>query len=60
MATWLRGWAVERAGQVVERRANRLLISLTLTNGTSPTGLCNHVDVGGVPMTHGLRSESFT
>jgi len=49
MGIWLGSWAGDHAGAVEGRQPNRLLISLTHTDGTFPPGLFKKGDLGGVP-----------
>lgn len=49
MGIWLGSWAGDHAGKVEGRQTNRLLVSLTHTDGTFPPGLFKKGDLGGTP-----------
>lgn len=49
MAIWLGSWAGDHAGKVEGRQHNRLLISLTHSDGTFPSGIFQKGDLNGVP-----------
>ena len=49
MGIWLNGWAGDHAGKVQGRQSNRLLVSLTHTDGTFPPGLFKKGDLDGTP-----------
>jgi hypothetical protein len=49
MAIWLAGWSGDNAGAVVGRQNNRLLVSLTISDGTFPPGLFQRGDLQGTP-----------
>lgn len=49
MAIWLAGWTGDNAGPVVGRQNNRLLISLTISDGNFPPGLFQRGNLGGFP-----------
>lgn len=49
MGIWLDSWVGDHAGQVVGRQRNRLLISLTHTDGHFPAGLHQVGDFQGTP-----------
>jgi hypothetical protein len=49
MGFWLEGWSGDNAGKVVGRAANRLLVTITHTDGTFPTGYYKKGDLFGTP-----------
>ena len=49
MAIWLASWAGDNAGAVIGRQNNRLLVSLTISDGTFPSGLFQRGDLNGTP-----------
>ena len=49
MGIWLEGWAGDHAGRVQGRQANRLLVALTHTDGTFPSGIFQKGDLDGIP-----------
>lgn len=48
MGIWLNGWDGDHAGKVVGRQTNRILVSLTHTDATFPTGLFKTAQLGGL------------
>ena len=69
MGIWLGSWSGDHAGKVEGRQPNRVLISLTHTDGTFPIGLFQKGDLNGTPwyyevnvtcLTPGLRSAIAT
>lgn len=49
MGIWLGSWAGDNAGIVEGRQRNRILVSLTHTDGTFPTGIFQKGDLDGIP-----------
>jgi hypothetical protein len=47
MAIWLEAWSGDNAGAIGGREHNCLLVSLTHTDGTFPSGLIQHGMLGG-------------
>lgn len=60
MAIWLGAWSGDNAGPVVGRQANRLLVSLTHSDGTFPPGIFEHGTLGKVTWYYDLYVTCLT
>jgi hypothetical protein len=60
MAIWLQGWNGDNAGSIVGRLPNQLLVALTITDGTVPSGLFARGDLNGVPWYFDMEVSCLT
>ncbi len=60
MGIWINGWQGDHAGKVIGRQPNRLLISLTHTDGSFPTGLLEKGELDGIPWYFGVNVTCLT
>jgi hypothetical protein len=60
MGMWLASWQGDHAGSVIGRQPNRILISLTHTDGTFPPGLFKQGELGGLPWYYEVNVTCLT